>query len=189
MADAINLLSTPALTCVVAQFRQVFTGQLDERYVQYSLDPVNAKLLFRALPQGTDGSVGIYEHDASCTYGKADLSKLLPYPLVYDGPWPTTYRALKAYMLNKYTILLEEGEFAITNNLKGGVLQGDDPVNAIPDPMTGEVTLVAAASSGRFANGTAIRLVLTPAGGPARLVALLPSSIQPDLVNLTDQGQ
>jgi hypothetical protein len=185
---SMNLLGQTALDCVTAQFRAVFTETIDERYVKYSLDAPNSRLQIQALLQGTDGSTGIYENNASCTYAKANLGVLVPYPVVYDGAWPTTYRLLKTYLQSRYGFLLEDGEFTIASNLVTTPLQADDAVNATPNPMTGEVALTAVPASGRWKTGTSLRLVIAASNGPTRLTALVPTSVTPQLAALTDVG-
>lgn len=166
-------LYNTALDTVVSLFHSQLTVPLDDDNVSYSLDPTAGTLTITSLDVTATGKVGEYINAATFDYGKADLSAILPYPVVYDGAWPSTYRLLVNYLKNRFGFVLEENEFTIPGNSVATALMFDDVIDAPSDGTNGEITLVAAASSGRWIAGSKIRIVMVPSNGKVLLPALI----------------
>lgn len=178
-------LALPALDAVLGQLEKQLSSPLVMEHLNFTLDRGSSELLIQAKDFTRNGDVGIYKGSVRYPYGKADLQKVLPYPLVYTGPYPTIFRNLALWMRATYGILLEDGEFATTNR-PTTPLVGNALVDAEPETSVGVVSLVALASSGRWQSGTTLRLLVTGSGGAEQLNGLISMSRTAELSQLVD---
>lgn len=178
-------LALPALEAVIGQLDRQLSTPLVKEHLNFSLDQGSSELVIQAKDFTRNGDVGIYKGSTRYPYGKADLLKVLPYPLVYTGPYPTIFRNLAQWMKATYGILMEEGEFATTNR-PTTPLVGNAPVDAEPETSVGVVSLVALASSGRWQAGSTIRLLVTGSGGAEQLNGLISMRRTAELSQLVD---
>ena len=179
-------LAKPALDVVLAMFNALLIKPLDQRHVDFHIDAVNSRLIMTAREVATNGDYGIYYNAMEMPYLKASLLKVLPYPIVYQGPWPTSFRALRLNLQARYGILLEEGEFALLPN--SAPLVDGSPLSGEPNPDSGVVALTALPASGRWLSGTTLRLIVAASNGPTRLKALVDVDRPADLSTLTYAG-
>ncbi|WJJ55127.1 hypothetical protein [Xanthomonas phage RTH11] len=153
----ISSLSRTALEAVQNLFLAVFTRSIDTRFVDFSLDRQNSELIITSKEESESGEVGIYRGAYRWPYNKASLNTSVPFPLAVQVEYPLTFRALRAQLLARYEILLEENEFAMT---LGGTPLVDDSLLDQPLLMEfGQFKLYATSSSGRFVAGTYLTLV------------------------------
>lgn len=153
----ISAMGRTALEAVQNLFLAVFTRPLDTRFVDFSLDTRSSELVITSKEESDSGEVGIYRGAWRWPYRKANLDSVLPYPLAVQVEYPLTFRALRAQLLSRYQILLEENEFALT---VGGTPLVDDSLVAAPlMNQYGQFYLYATESSGRFMAGTKLQLV------------------------------
>ena len=178
-------LALPALDAVILQLQKQLSSPLVLEHLDFRLDRGSSELIINAKDFTRNGEVGVYKGSARYPYGKADLQKVLPYPLVYTGPYPTIFRNLAQWMRATYGILMEEGEFATTNR-PTVPLVGNAPIDAEPETNVGVVSLVALASSGRWRAGTSIRLLVTGSGGAEQLNGLISMRREAELSQLVD---
>lgn len=161
---------------------------VDQRYVTLTIDAVNSQLVLTSSNIGTDGTSSIYGGTGHLPYTKSDVSQAVLYPVTYDGPWPTTYRLFKGYLLQRYGLVLENGEFTLPGNSVSTPLQDTDPMDAQPGANSGLIALTAATTAARWLTGTKFCVVLAPSNGPVRLPALIDTNRVPSLQWLTDRG-
>lgn len=178
-------LGLTALDAVIGHLQRQLSTPLVLEHLNFTLDRGSSELLIQAKDFTRNGDVGLYKGSVRYPYGKADLLKVLPYPLVYTGPYPTVFRNLAQWMRSTYGVLLEEGEFATTNR-PTTALAGNAPVDAEPETNVGVVTLVALASSGRWQAGTTLRLLVTGNGGAEQLNGLISMNRTAELSQLVD---
>lgn len=153
----ISALGRSALEAVKNLFLAVFTRPLDQRFIDYSLDASRSELVITSKEESDSGEVGIYRGAYRWPYKKANLDTILPYPLALTVEYPLTFRALRAQLLSRFEILLEENEFALTVN---GTPLVDDSLVATPlMNQYGQFYLYATANSGRFVAGSKLQLI------------------------------
>jgi hypothetical protein len=132
------------------------------------------------------GVVGQYIGSITFPYQKRNLNSILPYPFVFPWAYPTNMATVQTFFQQNFNITLEDGEFTVTNNGQSGPLSGSDVINATPDPVSGHVTFVAQASSGRFVAGSSFSIRCTASGVQVPLNILLALSTNPNLDILSD---
>lgn len=170
MSNQVTDLSRSALEAVVSLFLSVFTRQLDVNFVDFALDVGTAELVITSREESASGAVGIYKGAYRWPYLKADLSTVLPYPLAVETAYPLTFRQLRAQLLTRYQISLEEGEVALT--VGGAGLMDDDVISTPLLNQYGQFYLYATSQSGRFVAGTRMSLIFLQPGRRVPLRAL-----------------
>lgn len=153
----ISALGRTALEAVKNLFLAVFTRALDTRFVDFSVDSARSELVITSKEESESGEVGIYRGTFRWPYTKANLDSILPYPLAIQADYPLTYRSLRAQLLTRYQILLEENEFSLTPN--GTPLVDDSQVATPLMNQYGQFYLYATVSSGRFVANSKLQLV------------------------------
>lgn len=186
MANEFNdPLRFTALECAVALFRAALTKTLDEPHVDYAIDAPLSQLVVKSREIATNGQLGKYAGEFRIAYGKADLEKVLPYPIRFPDLYPVTYRQLAQTLKTLYGIVLEEGEFAEESDPTKPLFNEDLLSNA-PDPNTGVVKLVAKTTSGRWKANSTLRLLITHPSVPIGLPSYVDKSHVPSIGLLTD---
>jgi len=184
-------LSLPAAEAVAGMLAEIYAADTTVTAVlsHWSTGTIDAPastytVATNALSDG--GLVGAYIGAVALPYTKRDLNTLLPYPFVFPWVYPTNLATLASYFAETFNIVLEDAEFAVTGNSVTGALSGSDRIDATPDPITGYVTFVAQASSGRFVEGSTINLRCTAPGAGIPMATLLALTTALDLDTLTD---
>ncbi len=180
-------LAQESLSFVLNMFRAQLIKPLDENHVIFSLDAPTSRLVITAREVSTNGELGKYFGEFRQPYVKADLARVLPYPVLYNMPYPATYRILRRGLEEQYGILLEQGEFALSN-APTHPLVDDDELNLSPNADNGEIWLTALASSGRWQTNSTIKLIVVPPAGPNRLNAIVATDRAGSLETLTYAG-
>ncbi len=155
-------LGKTALDAVISLFYLHFTRTLDPRFVNFSLDVQNSELIITSRDESSSGEVGIYRGEYRWPYAKANLSLVCPHPLVVQAEYPMTFRQLRSQLLTRYQIVLEEGEFSLTNG--GAGLMDDDNIATPLINQYGQFYLYATAQSGRFQAGSRMTLIFIQPG-------------------------
>lgn len=167
--DNRTFVSLPAASAIKGLLQEAVAGQAEQldvlaRWSDIVIDAPASQATLVSNALSTDGLVGVYTGQVTFPYPKRDLGALLPYPLIYPIEYPTTFVRLATYLQQTYGICLEDGEFAIANNSQTTPLESTDPIDALPDALTGAVTLVAQATSGRFVTGSKLYISPTAEG-------------------------
>lgn len=164
-------LSKSALDAAIQLFFAHFSRPLDTRFINFSLDVNAGELIITSREESADGQVGIYRGTFRWPYLKSDLALALPHPLVVQAEYPMTFRQLRAQLVSRYQIVLEENEFSLTSGGPGLV---DDSNIATPlMDQYGQFYLYATNASGRFIAGTRMSLIFLQPGRRVPLRALL----------------
>lgn len=164
------------------QARQVDVGHIDIEY-----RPQESAVVLRSREFARDGSVGRYLQQKQLSYRKQDLNSLVPYPVLYQGPWPTTLRALRQHVWNRYGWELEAGEFELygQDDRQAHVLDDLDAVlDEQPIQTTGVVILRARPHSLRFSTGSFLQLIVQPTDSRVRLESLYDGPLETSLSRL-----
>lgn len=164
-------LSKNALDAAIHLFFVHFNRPLDTRFINFSLDANSGELIVASREESADGQVGIYRGTFRWPYNKADLALALPHPLVVQAEYPMTYRQLRAQLLSRYQIVLEEHEFSLTSG--GAGLVDDDNIVTPLINQFGQFHLYATNASGRFIANTRFSLIFIQPGRRVPLRALL----------------
>lgn len=125
-------------------------------WTTFAINPAALTVTYTSQALSTSSLVGQYVGSMVFNYKTRDLGKLVPYPLAYRDPYPTTFVKLQAYFKNRYGIQLDDGELTRAD---GQVLTGTTAIDTVPDPITGAVTLTANASSSRFTPASALKIL------------------------------
>lgn len=157
MSNANNGLGKTALEAVKAMFLAVFSRPLNTNFVNFQLDVSSGELIVSARDESDSGEVGIYRGIFRWPYTKASLNVACPNPLAVEVEYPLTFRQLRAQLVSRYDLVLEENEVSLTN---GGAGLLDDSILATPLMNEyGQFRLYATATSGRFVAGTYLSLI------------------------------
>jgi hypothetical protein len=154
------------LTPLMAQFN-VAREHVD---VSYLAATSQVRLVSREF--ATTGEAGKFINEKTFGYLKQDLAVMFPAPLLYVGPWPVTYRTLVQSLRATYGLVIEEGEFTLSNGLVTLTPNPDTEITLEPPVTNGTFTFTATATSLRFRAGTAFRLLVHTSTGRVRLNAL-----------------
>lgn len=154
------------LTPLMAQFN-VAREHVD---VSYLAATSQVRLVSREF--ATTGEAGKFINEKTFGYLKQDLAVMFPAPLLYVGPWPVTYRTLVQSLRDTYGLVIEEGEFTLSNGLVTVTPNPDTEITLEPPVTNGTFTFTATAASLRFRAGTAFRLLVHTSTGRVRLNAL-----------------
>lgn len=176
-------LGKTGLQAAIDHMRSKLRKPLDERFVEFSLDAVNAALHVQSLERSATGEYGRYAGSAVLTYEKVALETVVPSAIIYTGQYPILFVQFAGWFLQTYGIVLEQNEFAID----GGPttpLVNNTMMTFSPDSTTGYLSLRALNTSGRFIAGSKLHIRMEPSNGPAWLQGLVPSFVQGDLSKL-----
>lgn len=189
--DNTTYLSLSAVQALGGMVAEVYAGnaQVLDVLANWSTGTVNAAASTYTVTSNalsTSGVVGQYAGSITFPYLKRDLGQLLPYPFVFTPQYPTNLATIQEFFLENFNIVIENGEFAVTGNTITGALNAFDTIDATPDPVSGHVTFVAQASSGRFIAGTSFSIRCTAKGVQIPLTTLLALTTAPDLGILSD---
>lgn len=156
-----HALARSALDVLRERYLAALTKPLDLSYVDFAVDAPTSHLVIsaRAYSQSAN-QVGVYTGSHRAAYIKANLDRILPYPIHYPSGYPTTMGTLRQVLQQRYNLLLEEREFDVVANRAIG-LSDDQMLSNTIDPQTNVVTLYATAASGRWLPNGRLRLVLT----------------------------
>lgn len=180
-------LAQESLPFVLNMFRAQLIKPLDENHVIFSLDAPTSRLVITAREISTNGELGKYFGEYRQPYIKADLARVLPHPVLYNKPYPATYRILRRGLEEQYGIVLEQGEFALSS-APTHPLVDDDELSLAPNVNHGEIWLSALPSSGRWQTDSMIKLIVVPPNGPNRLNAIVATDRAGSLDTLTYAG-
>lgn len=156
-SPVLNPLNKTGLEVVKDMFFRTFTRPLQLPFLEFTLDASQSELVITSLDESAAGDVGIYRNGYRWPYAKANLTTLVPYPLALQCAYPLAFWQLKAQLMNRYQILLEEGEFALS---AGAVpLTNDDMVDSTLINNYAQFTLYASSTSGRFIADSHLQLI------------------------------
>lgn len=189
--DNATFLSLSAVDAVQGLLEEAYTSNVQatdilKNWTDGVIDPAASTYTVSTNSFNTNSVIGQYIGSVTFPYVKRNLNALMPYPLVYPLAYPTTFVLLQTYFLDQFNIVLEDGEFAVAGNTITGALSGTQAINAVPDPSTGFLTLVAQPTSGRFVAGSTFALLPNGAGTQIPLSILLALTSAPNLDILTD---
>lgn len=145
------------------------------QWTKPTANPQLGTITYTSQAFSTGSLVGQYTGQMTFAYQARSLGTLLPIPLVYRDPYPTTFIRLQAYFKDRYNIQLDDGEFALAGDASLTPLAGTSPIHATLDPVSGLIGLTALSSSIRFVPNTTFRILPTHPSVPvplARLVSL-----------------
>jgi hypothetical protein len=187
-ATFLSLSATDAIQGLLEEAYASDSEALDilENWTDGVIDPAASTYTLSTNSFNTDSVIGQYIGSVTFPYVKRNLNNLIPYPLVYPLAYPTTFVLLQTYFQEQFNIVLEDGEFAVTGNTVSGALSGTQVINAVPNPSTGFLTVVAQATSGRFVEGSSFTVLPNGAGIQVPLSILLALTTPPNLDILTD---
>ena len=117
-------LRQKALDYLSQQYLKVCTQPLDPEQVEFRIEPEFSRLLIVSRAYTQNNEVGQFRGQFSIQYTKADLQKVLPAPLEVVTDYPIRYKDLCAYLLERYSIVLEDNEFSLVT-LVGNPTPGD----------------------------------------------------------------
>ena len=167
-------------TAVIHHLRDQLRRPLDESFVSFELDAVNATLTVHSLERSTTGEYGRYAGSETLSYQKIPLSACLPYSIPYYGEYPCSFAMLRGALEQQYGLVLEVGEFALAGTttplIDSSMLEA--PLNG----TTNVLRLEALASSARFTTGSVLNVMMIPNTG----LLWLPG-IVPDVLTLNGQ--
>lgn len=185
MSNQISDLGRSALEVVVGLFLNVFSRPLNQNFVEYSLDVATSELVITSKEESSSGEVGIYKGSYRWPYLKANLNTALPHPLAVELAYPLTFRQLRAQLLTRYQIAVDEGELALTVGGEG--LEDNDTINVPLLNQYGQFHLYATAQSGRFVAGSRMTLIFLQPGSRLPLRALFDTK-QPAVLDVLVAG-
>lgn len=157
----------PALDMIIDLFIGQFMRPLNRDFVEFSLDVASSELVITSKEESASGEVGIYKGSYRWPYIKANLSTVLPHPLVVELEYPLTFRQLRQQLLTRYQISLEEGEMALT--VGGAGLVDNDNITTPLINQYAQFHLYATAQSARFQAGSRMSLIFLQ---PSRRIPL-----------------
>lgn len=181
MLTSRQIVAMDSLSVLETHLQEHATSPLDLTMVDFTVQPEASTVTITSRETSTDNRAGRYSGASVLAYQKMDLGEVLPYPLRYTGPWPTTFGLLSTYLRTTYGILIEANDFALTGNTASGSLADTGTVvDAAPSPTQGTVDLVAQSTSARFTAGSILRVLIVPSNGPIRLDGISESLMQSD---------
>lgn len=182
-----SALAKSGPTYLQERYMAALTKPLDQRHVLFVPLPLTSQLRIESVAYTADGEVGKYKGAHTVGYVKADLTRLLPHPLLYLGAYPSTFGDIATVLRQTYGIILDEGEFQI------GVYPDDTPlvnssvVNWAPNTANDVLVFEALPASIRWQTGTGIRLRIPKVASQVSLPGLI-SQPQPGTIGqLIDQ--
>lgn len=156
-----HALARTALDVLRERYLAALTKPLSLQYVEFSVDAPASKLVIQARAYSLSANdVSSYTGSHRATYLKANLNRILPHPIHYPNVYPTTVGALRQVLQQRYNLLIEEREFALTSGQAMG-LPDSHLLTASPDPKTNVLTFYATENSGRWLPNGQLKLVLT----------------------------
>lgn len=166
-------LATDGKTAVINHLRQQLRRPLDETFVQFELDNINAVLTVHSLERSTSGVYGRYSGSEMLSYQKVPLETCLPYSIPYRGEYPCSFAVLRGWLEQHYGLVLDPGELAIAATTVP--LIDSSIVNIALNPATNVLLLDALPSSARFTTGSQLKITMIPSNGKQWLPGLVPS--------------
>lgn len=184
-ADSTSVLAKTSLQAILDQFLAAFTQPIDLTHLDVSLAPLTNEIVFTAREISTLGVNGKYSGAHRVKYTKSDLNKVLPYPVLYQGGYPVTFFNFRLYMLERYNMILEEGEFTVAGG-NGQPLYDTTRIDQTPDNTTSQVIFNVLPESGRWKLGGQLRVTVVPTYGKTSIPGLIadPTSELIDLSQL-----
>lgn len=172
-------LGISSLEAVKQLFLNTFQRSLDVRFVTFELSPTTSELVITSRDESDSGEVGIYRGSYRWGYNKVPLEVVFPHALPIEATYPLTYRQLKAHFLNRFGVLLEERDLALS---QGGQPLIEGTILDVPLDLTySQLTLYATGESGRFQAGTSVSVLFLQPNTRIPLKGLLDTQHQDDL--------
>ncbi len=194
-------MSTPSDSPIRLTGQEYVNLYLDPLLTQYNVSKTQVDIIYQ--PQSSsvrlvsrefssEGAAGAYANSKTFSYSKQNLGSLYPYPVLYVGTYPLTYRVLIQLLREQYGWVIEDGEFNLRTYTDAGAATGsftptlDSVIELTPARNSGKIEFVARAQSLRWVQGSVLKLLVQPVEGRTRLEALYPLSLPLSMDSLRD---
>ncbi len=98
---------------LIGLYKSTVNKPLNFNHVDITVNPQLSQLKITSKAYTDTNEVGMYRGSHTVTYTKADIAKVMPLPVLYRGPWPTTYKVFCDWMYSNYGMVLEDGDFTM----------------------------------------------------------------------------
>lgn len=180
-------LRQKALDYLSQQYLKVCTQPLDPEQVEFRIEPEFSRLLIVSRAYTQNNEVGQFRGQFSIQYTKADLQKVLPAPLEVVADYPIRYKDLCAYLLERYSIVLEDNEFSLVTLVGNPTpITGDTLLERPPEEDGDILYLVALPTSVMWKAGSQLMLRIVKVGTQQSLASAVAQTVPGNLVHLLD---
>lgn len=158
-------------------------------HVDIVVNPNAGQVTVNSREFSSQGETGRYINSKTFSYLKQDLDVMYPHPMLYNGPWPTTYRALIQWLNTTYGWVIETDDFLIATpevNLNPTL---DTVLGFKTDQYRGTFQLLAKSNSMRFKAASSFELIVQPTNERTRLESLYEVGGAYDLMNLVSTAE
>lgn len=166
------------------QYFATINKPLPPEQVILSVDALESTLTISSRDYTTDNEVGLYQGSHTVSYEKANLSALLPHPLEVMLSYPARWNDIRDYLVNRYSIVVEDSEFAL--EIDGDPIVGDTLISETPDLAGDVLYLYALPTAVRWVAGSYMMLRIVRIGQAQSITSTVAQSTPGNATTLLD---